>query len=204
MTDQDIKIRAALASDIPFLPAVEQSASVVFKSVPELQFIAADAPLSIDTLVEYLSSHGLWVAVRKDETGLDVPVAFLAAKCINAEPFQDDQSDIKNEKRCKHLYIAECSVHSSYQRRGIAGQLLATVAEYARKEEYDYLTLITFLDILWNGKFYTKHGFEEVKSEVIGHQYIQILEEESRQWSGVWRPEMQRRGVMARKLRGFV
>ncbi|KUL86887.1 hypothetical protein ZTR_05259 [Talaromyces verruculosus] len=196
-SDTKITIRPAFASDIPYLPAIEQSASEVFKSIPDLEFIAADAPLSTDILHNFLSSNTLWVATTtEDKSGTDIPVAFLAAECM--EPARYNQQDV-NDNSSKHLYIAECSVHSSFQRQGIAGRLLDTVAEYARNQGFDWLTLITFLDVPWNGKFYQRHGFEEIEVEGMGDEYVEILKEELDQWKG-WDPKRWRRGVMARKL----
>ncbi|KAI7971968.1 hypothetical protein EIK77_007567 [Talaromyces pinophilus] len=192
-----ITIRAAFASDIPYLPAIEQSASEVFKSIPDLEFIAADAPLSTDILNSHLSSKLLWVATtREEKSGAEIPVAFLAAKCM--KPARYEQQDV-NVNSSKHLYIAECSVHSSFQRQGIAGRLLDTVAEYARNQGFGWLTLITFLDVPWNGKFYQRHGFEEIEAEGMGDEYVELLKKELNQWKG-WDPKRWRRGVMARKL----
>lgn len=188
VTKKSITIRPAVASDIPYLPAIEKSASEVFKSIPDLEFIAADPPLSVDILNSHLSSKLLWVATNPDDKpGAAVPVAFLAAKHINSD-------NISN-----HLYIAECSVHSSFQRQGIAGRLLDTVAEYAHNQGSDWLTLITFLNVPWNGRFYHKHGFEEVEAKDMGNEYVEILREELDQWKD-WDPKRWRRGVMARKL----
>lgn len=186
--DKQTTIRPAIATDIPYLPAIEQSASEVFKSIPDLAFIAADPPLSTDILHSHLSSQLLWVAITTDEeSGSESPVAFLAAKCID----RDNTS--------KHLYIAECSVHASFQRQGIAGRLLNTVGQYASEQGFGWLTLITFLDVPWNGRFYQRHGFEEIEAEDMGVEYVEGLGEELSQWKD-WNPKRWRRGVMARKL----
>jgi GNAT superfamily N-acetyltransferase len=186
--NKKITIRLAVTSDIPYLPAIEQSASEIFKSIPDLEFIASDPPLSTDVLHTFLSSSHLWSAtVIEDKSGQEIPVAFLAAKCVNPD------------NTSKHLYITECSVYSSYQRQGIASRLLETVAEYAREQGCGWLTLITFLDVPWNGRFYHRHGFEELEAQGMGDEYVQILREELNQWKD-WDPEKRRRGVMARKL----
>jgi ribosomal protein S18 acetylase RimI-like enzyme len=188
-----IKIRVAVTFDLPFLPAIEESAAKVFESIPDLSFIAADSPLSIDVHRSYLSSNHLWVA-----TSSDVPVAFLAAKCINSAPHEkEERNNLMNSKR--HLYIVECSVHSSYQRRGIASQLFAFVEAYAREQGFGCVTLVTFLDISWNGRFYQKLGFEEIEAQTMGDAYVGILAEEIGQWKQ-WKPDRWRRGVMVRKL----
>lgn len=197
VSNKKITIRPAVAADIPYLPAIEQSASEIFKSIPDLEFIAADAPLSTDILYTFLSSKLLWVATTTDDkSASETPVAFLVAKCM--KPVRDNQQEV-NGNSPKHLYIAECSVHSSSQRQGIAGRLLDAVAQYAREQGLEWLTLITFLDVPWNGRFYHKHGFEESKAEDMGDEYVEILSEELEQWKD-WDSKRWRRGVMAKKL----
>jgi ribosomal protein S18 acetylase RimI-like enzyme len=197
--NKKITIRPAVAADIPFLPAIEESASEIFKSIPDLEFIAADPPLSTDILSSHLSLNYLWVATIEDnKSGSEVPIAFLAANCIGSIQLHNGHR-VEEGNQSKHLYIAECSVHSSFQRQGIAGRLLDTVAEHARNQGFGWLTLITFLDVPWNGGFYQRHGFEEVEAEDMGDEYVEILREELDQWKE-WKPERWRRGPMARKL----
>lgn len=189
-------IRLAVESDLPFLADIEASASEVFQSIPDLSFISADEPLSICTLRSFLSLNHLWVATIHGES--NKPVAFLAARCIDAAmPENECQGS-----RHRHLYIVECSVHSSFQRQGIARRLFSAVEEYARRgiEGFGWLTLVTFLDIHWNGGFYRRLGFEEVDAKTMGDEYVSILREEADHWKGHWNTEKWRRGVMALKL----
>ncbi|CRG83027.1 hypothetical protein PISL3812_00375 [Talaromyces islandicus] len=191
-TDKNnITIRLATSADIPSIPAIESSASTLFKSIPALSFIASDPPLTIQDLEEFLPSGHLWVATYEDPDSRSAPVAFLAAK-----PTQTSNAD-SGKMGSKHLYIAECSVHSSYQRRGIARKLIGLVEEYARENKFDGLTLITFLDLPWNGGFYQNLGFVETDAEQLGEDYVAILEGESQKWKDLatWR-----RGAMLKKF----
>ncbi|EEA23270.1 GNAT family acetyltransferase, putative [Talaromyces marneffei ATCC 18224] len=193
-----ITIRPAIVSDIQYLPAIEESASEIFNSISDLKFIAADPPLSTDMLHSFLTSDHLWVATtREDKSGTEIPVAFLAAKCIT--PVRRSQRSANNNNLSEHLYIVECSVHLSFQRQGMAGRMLSTIADYACEHGFGWLTLITFLDVPWNGRFYQRHGFEEVEAAGMGDEYVEILREELDQWKD-WNPHRWRRGVMARKL----
>lgn len=186
-----ISIRLAASTDIPFLPGIESSASAIFKTIPALSFIASDPPLTVEELEKFLSSRHLWVATYDDPDSGSLPVAFLAAKPIQT-------SNVNNsEAASNHLYIAECSVHSSYQRRGIARKLMSFVEEYARENKFDGLTLITFLDLPWNGGFYQHFGFVEADAEQLGEDYVTILEEEREKWKylSTWR-----RGAMLKRF----
>lgn len=189
-----ITIRLAAESDLQYLPAIEASASNLFQSLPELSFIAADSALSINVLSFCMASRHLWVAV--DEHSSDgKPVGFLAAEYIR--PRAKDGEVIDNISR-KHLYIMECSVHPSFQRQGIASRLFNAVEEYAREEGFGWLTLVTFLDVSWNGRFYRKLGYAEVDAQIMGDEYVDILNKEKDQWKD-WESKTWRRGVMARK-----
>jgi ribosomal protein S18 acetylase RimI-like enzyme len=187
----DISIRPATSTDIPFLPGIESSASAIFKSIPALSFIASDSPLSTEDLESFLASKHLWVAAYKDPSSRSIPVAFLAAR-----PIQTSNADSSNPGS-NHLYIAESSVHSSYQRRGIARKLIVFVENYARENKFDGMTLITFLDVPWNGGFYQTLGFVEVDAEHLGEDYITMLKEEREKWKdlGTWR-----RGAMLKRF----
>ncbi|KAH8703987.1 hypothetical protein BGW36DRAFT_370336 [Talaromyces proteolyticus] len=130
--ENSVIIRPATQEDIPLLPAIEKSASKLFNSIPALSFIASDPPLSTGELQLFLSSNYLWVATCHDSSFNTRPVAFLAARPICTH--HDDE--FSRHKEAKHLYIAECSVHSSYQRRGIAKLLLKTVENDSRKRGF--------------------------------------------------------------------
>lgn len=187
----NILIRLATLTDISFLPDIESSASTIFKSISALSFIASDPPLTIEDLENFLSSGHLWVATYEDSDSGSVPVAFLAAKSTQT-------SNVNSRKvGSNHLYIAECSVHSSYQRRGIARKLIGFVEQYARENKYDGLTLVTFLDLPWNGGFYQNIGFVEIDAEELGEDYVTILEEEREKWKDLstWR-----RGTMLKRF----
>lgn len=187
----NISIRLATQRDIPFLPDIESSAAAVFESIPSLSFIASDPPLTTEDHEKFLSLGHLWVATCEDSDSRTIPVAFLAAKRIQT-------SNINTSKeRSNHLYIAECSVHSSYQRRGIAKKLFGFVERYARGNQLNAMTLITFLDLPWNGRFYESIGFVEVDADHLGEDYIAMLQDEREKWKDLstWR-----RGVMIKRF----
>ncbi len=62
------------------------------------------------------------------------------------------------------LHIWELSVHSEWQRRGIAKTLIQHAAEHARGCGLQSVTLTTFTDVPWNGPAYARMGFQQVPS----------------------------------------
>ncbi|KKA20969.1 GNAT family acetyltransferase [Rasamsonia emersonii CBS 393.64] len=153
--DDQISIRHARPEDVPFLAAVETSAAALFRTV-NLGWIADMPPMEPSLLHRMISRNRVWVAVTSD-----VPVAFSAA-----------------EPKDGLFYIAELSVHREWQRKGIATKLIAEMERQARQEGFSHLSLTTYRDIEWNGKFYAKLGFVEVEPAAAGVQHVKELEDE--------------------------
>lgn len=61
------------------------------------------------------------------------------------------------------LYLDQISVHPDQGRQGIGASLLIHVIDEARRRKLRRVTLSTFRDLPWNGPFYRKHGFRELK-----------------------------------------
>lgn len=151
-----ISIRHARPEDVPVLAAVETSAATLFRTV-NLGWVADMPPMEPSLLHSMIASNRVWVAVTSD----DVPVAFSAA-----------------EPKDGLFYIAELSVHQEWQRKGIATRLIAVMETQARREGFSHLSLTTYRDIDWNGRFYTKLGFVEIEPAAAGVQHVEELEHE--------------------------
>jgi 4-diphosphocytidyl-2-C-methyl-D-erythritol kinase len=62
-------------------------------------------------------------------------------------------------------YIEEIDVLPEHGRRGLGGRLLARAGAWAQAQGYVAVTLSTFRDVPWNGPFYRKHGFRDLRPE---------------------------------------
>lgn len=62
------------------------------------------------------------------------------------------------------LYLDQVSVHPDHGRRGLGRALVARVIEDAKDRGFKRATLSTFRDVPWNGPFYRKLGFREVRA----------------------------------------
>ncbi len=86
----------------------------------------------------------LWVAADRR----DVPVGFLAAEAIN-----------------DFLFVKEVSVAREHQRAGLGRRLIQAAEDHARAAPYGAIALTTDRFIPFNGPFYERIGFREVRAE---------------------------------------
>ncbi|KAL1962659.1 hypothetical protein VTN77DRAFT_9293 [Rasamsonia byssochlamydoides] len=167
-------IRHARPEEVPLLAAVETSAATLFRTIHNLSWIADMPPMDPGLLHLMVSSNRVWVAVTSD----NVPVAFSAA-----------------ESKDSRFYIAELSVHRAWQRQGIATKLIAKMEKQAREEGFSHISLTTYRDLEWNGRFYAKLGFVEVEPAAAGVQHVKEIEAESQKGH-----DISRRCVMWKRL----
>jgi hypothetical protein len=89
------------------------------------------------SVIWYVEQGLSWLALANDQ-----PVGFILAE---AHP--------------SSLFIVELSVDLDWQEKD-RRQLIACVADHARKLGLTSLTLTTFRDVPWNAPFYARLGFE--------------------------------------------
>ncbi|KAF7131145.1 hypothetical protein CNMCM5793_004195 [Aspergillus hiratsukae] len=154
----EISIRLALEEEIPRLNTIETSAAQLFRTV-NLAWIANSSPFDPATLRPMIAQQNIWVAVTSDNTA----VGFIAVQDLDGM-----------------LYIAEMDVHKDWQRRGIARMMLEKVEGRARERGYEYVSLTTYRDVKFNGRFYARMGFEEVDVDIAGEGHQRELEEQAR------------------------
>ena len=135
-----IRIRPTTRNDVAALSAIERAAGERFREDPELAWLADGEVISTDHHLGYVERGLSWLALAKDQ-----PVGFILAE---AHP--------------SSLFIVELSVDLHWQGKGIGRQLIACVADYARKRGLTALTLTTFRNVPWNAPFYARLGFEKM------------------------------------------
>ena len=140
MVDVNITVRPTRPGDVASLPAIERAAGERFREDPCLAWLADGEVISAEQHLEYAERGLSWLALANDQ-----PVGFILAE---AHP--------------SSLFIVELSVDLEWQGKGIGRQLIACVADHARKRGLTALTLTTFRDVPWNAPFYAKLGFEYV------------------------------------------
>lgn len=135
-----IRIRPTTRNDVAALSAIERAAGERFREDPELAWLADGEVISTDQHLGYVERGLSWLALANDH-----PVGFILA-----------------EAHSSSLFIVELSVDLHWQGKGIGRQLIACVADHARKRGLTALTLTTFRNVPWNAPFYARLGFEKM------------------------------------------
>ncbi|KAK5046381.1 hypothetical protein LTR84_008182 [Exophiala bonariae] len=179
--------RPAQATDLSALPAVEDSAGTLFRTIEGLETLADDEPLSVPRLQEILDVGKIWVAVRVEEEGTgtyekestETIVGFLAAFPLlhhlsppSLPPQLPSTTTSQIQSQSRFLHVAELSIHAAHHRRGLGRRLMGDLIRYAEQvnnvtgppssipqARVDALTLTTYRDVPFNGLFYAKMGF---------------------------------------------
>ena len=140
MVDVNITVRPTRPGDVASLPAIERAAGERFREDPCLAWLADGEVISAEQHLEYAERGQSWLALANDR-----PVGFILT-----------------EAHSSSLFIVELSVDLDWQGKGIGRQLIACVADHARKPGLTSLTLTTFRDVPWNAPFYARLGFEQI------------------------------------------
>jgi GNAT superfamily N-acetyltransferase len=152
-----VQIRHAVAADAALLPDIERSAGELFRTIPDLAWIAGDEVMSAEAHLEHIAQGTVWVA--QEEGG--ALIGFLTA-----------------ERAGDELHIWEFAVHAGHQGHGVGRQLMEAAEAYTRREGLSALTLTTFRGVPWNEPFYARLGFETLEDAAIGDRLSAILRDE--------------------------
>lgn len=157
MSSDLYQIRPAHADDLPYLPAIERAAAQRFATSP-YPFISHDEGMSPASFAQHFADHQIWVAVDDQ----DQPVGFAVARPLDG-----------------YLYLHEIDVHPDHGRRGLGRQLIAAVMEWARRQQYRAITLITFDNVAWNAPYYAKLGFYPLALAEVGPGLQEVRTQEA-------------------------
>jgi GNAT superfamily N-acetyltransferase len=152
------EIRLARPEDAILLPAIEHSAGELFRSHPDLGWIADGDVQSAERHLDLIARGAAWVAIGVD----GFPVAFLNGEHLGG---------------CFHIW--EMSVHRDHQRQGLGSKLIGHAQEYALAEGCLGLSLTTFRQVDWNDVFYRQHGFKLAEGGQLSDELSQILADEA-------------------------
>ncbi|WP_421839458.1 GNAT family N-acetyltransferase [Novosphingobium sp.] len=152
-----ISIRPTVPADVPLLPPIEQSAGELFRTVPELAWIADGDNIPPQRHLELIAGGACWVAEAEDGS----LAGFLAAQ-------QTEDA----------LHIWELSVRQDQQRRGIGRAMIGEAAAFAREQGLQALTLSTFVGVAWNEPMYRRLGFMVLSPEDCDARLQDILRNE--------------------------
>ena len=137
------KIRLVRSVEVGFFREIEDAAAVLFSGldiVDEAKWVS----FSLDEVYWLATLGQVWAACLDD----DQPIGMIIASVRDGE-----------------VYVEELHVVPEHGRRGLGGRLLERVCEWAEEQGYPGVTLSTFRDVPWNGPFYRKHAFRDLKAK---------------------------------------
>ncbi len=151
-------LRPARLCDAAKLPDVEQAASELFRTMPELGWLADAGNIPEDLHRARIPDGTTWVAEGADGEIL----GFLSAE---ATP--------------DALHILELSVLPAHHRQGIGTGLIEMATAFAREKELGRVTLTTFRDVPWNAPFYARVGFSMIEDVNLDAYLLGHLDDEA-------------------------
>ena len=137
------------------LPAIERSASELFRHDPQLAWLTDAEVLDAAQHMSAIKQAYVWVAESTELAG------FLRAVKID-----------------QHLHIEELSVSQRFQGQGMGRALVSAAIEHARALRLNAVTLTTFRDLTWNAPFYQRIGFVELNPSKTDHHLREALQAE--------------------------
>ncbi len=152
-----IRIRPARAEDADLLPEIERSAGALFRTLPDLAWIAGGEVMSVGAHRAFIALGASFVAERDERL-----VGFLAGERV-----ADD------------LHVWELAVHAAHRSHGIGRALMGAACAHARATGCAHVTLTTFRGVAWNEPFYARLGFVTLEGDVRGDFLISILAREA-------------------------
>lgn len=156
-------IRPITQNELPLLAAVHQSSIRAFEQIPELARECKLPPLPPELLERFEVLVAIDRPSRPDDTSIDktsitsdhqeMVVGFVAVRCLDRAKF-----------------IAMICVAQECQGKGVGTALLDRVIAETKAQGGGTLSLTTFRDVPWNGKWYQRMGFREMSDQEVEHE----------------------------------
>jgi GNAT superfamily N-acetyltransferase len=151
-------IRPTREDDTALLPGIERSSGALFRTIPDLAWIADDDVQSAQAHVDFLRTGLSLVAVDEQ----DRPLGFLCAASAEGA-----------------LHIWQLAVLQESQGRGLGRAMMLAAIAHARARSLAAVTLTTFRDLKWNEHFYRTLGFATLAGDELDARLAQILANEA-------------------------
>jgi GNAT superfamily N-acetyltransferase len=119
--------------------------------------VAEDGAHESDVLAGYVAGGRAWVAERDDTV-----CGYALADLLDGD-----------------AHLEQVTVHPDHGRQGIGGRLIEAVAEWARDQGSQTLTLLTFRDVAWNGPYYRRLGFVDLADSELGPELAALRAHET-------------------------
>ncbi|GBQ26927.1 GNAT family N-acetyltransferase [Gluconacetobacter sacchari] len=143
----DWPVRPARRDEAALLPAVETASGAVFRTIPDLAWLADGDVMPVAAHLAAIEAGTCWVVAVGDGIA-----GFLSARVAI-----EDGAGI--DAGLAVLHVWEMSVTPAHQGRGMGRALLEHAAACAEAQAMAAVTLTTFRDVAWNAPFYARAGF---------------------------------------------
>ena len=160
----------ARAEELEYLREIEFASGALFAEIGWHEVAASDS-LPLDVLQDQQRAGMVWVVADAS----DRAVGFAAA------------SEMGNT-----IYLEQISVHPAHGRRGIGRLMIKTLCDWARANDYQAVTLLTFRDVFWNAPFYSRLGFRPLEINNLAPAVKEWVEKDLKFWAPLERVYMQR------------
>jgi GNAT superfamily N-acetyltransferase len=154
---REVRIRHPRTDDLEALRDIERAAGLSFAEVGMFD-IAEDEPDTVEVLNGYLEEGRAWIATDRG----DRAIAYILVDVVDG-----------------NAHIEQVSVHPDHSRRGVGLALIDHVGVWAKDRGLLALTLTTFRDVVWNGPYYERCGFEIVPPNRLTPGLARIRAEEA-------------------------
>ena len=151
-----VNIRTARPDELPLLQHLEMAAGVLFANLG-MTDVAEHPPPSLQVFEHFRQAGRLWVLTDTD----DQVVGFVLVKLVDGA-----------------AHIEQVSVHPDHQGHGLGRRLIDHVDSWAAGQGMPALTLSTFRAVPWNGPYYARLGFVELRTDELTPGLTEILAEE--------------------------
>jgi GNAT superfamily N-acetyltransferase len=138
-----VNIRTARPDELPLLQHLEVAAGVLFKDIG-MTDIAEHPPPSLEVFEHFRQAGRLWVMA---DAGDEV-IGFVLVKVVDGA-----------------AHIEQVSVHPYHQGQGLGRRLIDHVDSWAAGLGMPALTLSTFRAVPWNGPYYARLEFVELRDD---------------------------------------
>lgn len=152
------QIRLARPDELERLSEIEDAAGTRFLGLG-LVDEALELSFPSEDLAHLIDLGQVWVGCRDDGLAVGVVIASV---------------------RDGAAYVEELDVLPEHGRRGLGARLLSTVCGWAGAQGLTAVALSTFRDVPWNGPFYRRHGFRDLRPEEWTPGMRMIREQEAR------------------------
>jgi GNAT superfamily N-acetyltransferase len=137
---------------------VERSSGAVFRSLPDLAWVADDDVQSEACHLDLIVRGEAWVTVDED----DRPTGFLNGH-VTGDVF----------------HILQMAVLHDLQGRGLGAALIEEAKRFSMSRNMRALTLTTFRDVPWNAPYYRRRGFRILDEHELDARLRRILTHEA-------------------------